>query len=173
MEWGDVSRQFDVSTLYPGGIAVHSALWDADGDGADELILVEAVGSGTGISVDDLHVVERAESGLSLYSLRADAVTSLLREQIAPRIDTEQRTIRIGGTVFRVPEQIGLSDFALGNIVSFEADGGQIRLYMDIQFWPPERDFNGVSDYAVCLQADVTFSDGVFTLQNFAASEHS
>ena len=173
VEWGDVSRQFDVTTLYPRGIAVHSALRDADGDGSDELILVEAAGSGTGVSVDNLHVVERTESGLSLYSLRTDAVTPLLRERIALRIDTEQRTVRIGGTVFRVPEQIGLSDFALGNIVSFETDGGQVRLYVDLQFWPEGRDFRLVSAYTIRLTADVAFSDGAFTLQNFTASECS
>lgn len=171
--WENISRQFDISTLGTGGIAVHSALWDVDGDGADELILIEHAGSGTGVSVDNLHIVERTESGLSLYSLRDDAVVPPIREWITQRINMEDRKIRVAGTAFSVPDHIGLSDFALGNIVSFEMEDSQICMRVVIGFWPPEREFHGVSDYAVCLQADVVFSDGTFTLQNFTASERS
>ena len=46
---------------------------DADGDGAEELAVVCCYGSGTGVSIEQLHIVEKNEDGtLTDYRLPED-----------------------------------------------------------------------------------------------------
>lgn len=171
--WEDLSRQFDISFLGTGGIDLRSAVWDADGDGADELVLTERVGTGTGVSLANLHVIEKTETSLSLYSLCHDAVSPEIEEWVSGRINAAARTLRVGEERFIIPGHVDSSRFAVGNIVSFEAEDPQIHMSAAIGFWPPDRASHGVSDHIIRLSADVVFSDGTFSLQNFRASEYS
>ena len=58
IRWGDSLAEFDWDFLTPRRFLPRMAVMDLDGDGKDELIVLTYVGSGTGVSIYDLHVLE-------------------------------------------------------------------------------------------------------------------
>lgn len=73
LQIGDRERAFDWAYMTPRMImpVMHAADFDADGD--DELAIILHVGSGTGIAIDELHIVEFDESGLMEDHLFAES----------------------------------------------------------------------------------------------------
>ena len=63
LRWGDTSAEFIWPYQTPQTINPHLWQLDADGDGANELAVVCLYGSGTGISIDALHIVEKNADG--------------------------------------------------------------------------------------------------------------
>ena len=63
LRWEDSLAEFDWN--FGGPLIVEPRLWcwDADDDGQDEVVLVNHVGSGTGVSIEELHIVEKNEDG--------------------------------------------------------------------------------------------------------------
>jgi len=168
--WRDCSRAFDVSYMGTGGIALRSGVLDVDGDGEEELILMELLGTGTGVSVENLHVVEKSGETLSLYSLTLGAFAAPMREWMSARIDPKTGNIRIGEKHLQIPGHVGTADFAFGNMVSFDVTDGKICMDADVQFWAEGEPFRGVSDYIVELSAEVSFSGQAFTFSGFEAA---
>ena len=146
---------------------------DADGDGAEELAVVCCYGSGTGGSIEQLHIVEKNEDGtLTDYRLPED---DLCGGQLtaALRVETvEGRTFAVLGrelleitelTEGRTPPQ-GL---AAGSIVGFDVDpddpyGVPIRFRGSA--WLEGEDYPPTAWYAADLSARVQYENGIFTL---------
>ena len=63
IRWGDSLAEFDWDFLTPRRFPPRMAVMDLDGDGKDELIVLTYVGSGTGVSIYDLHVLEKNPAG--------------------------------------------------------------------------------------------------------------
>ena len=63
LRWGGSLAEFDWS--FGGPLIVEPRLWcrDVDGDGQEEIVLVNHVGSGTGVSIEELHIVEKNLDG--------------------------------------------------------------------------------------------------------------
>ena len=63
LRWEDSLAEFDWN--FGGPLIVEPRLWcwDVDDDGQDEVVLVNHVGSGTGVSIEELHIVEKNEDG--------------------------------------------------------------------------------------------------------------
>ena len=154
-------------------------LWrfDADGDGGDELAAVCYVGSGTGVSVYALHIVEKnADGTLTDYALPHSAIaglTDLLRVETVGA-----RTYAVLGTELsditaQLPEgadPAALTGLATGSIVSFdvspELDWGEYIRFRG-GAWLEGPDCPPTACYAADLSADVTYENGVFTLSRF------
>ena len=173
LRWGDALAEFDWPYRTPRTVAPRLRQVDADGDGAEELAVVCCCGSGTGVSIEQLHIVEKNEDGtLTDYRLPED---DLCGGQLtaALRVETvEGRTFAVLGrelleitelTEGRTPPQ-GL---AAGSIVEFDVDpddpyGVPIRFRGSA--WLEGEDYPPTAWYAADLSARVQYENGMFTL---------
>lgn len=173
LRWGDTLAEFDWPYRTPRTVAPRLRQVDADGDGAEELAVVCCYGSGTGVSIEQLHIVEKNEDGtLTDYRLPEDdfcggQLTAALRVETV-----EGRTFAVLGrelleitelTEGRTPPQ-GL---AAGRIVGFDVDpddpyGVPIRFRGSA--WLEGEDYLPTVWYAADLSACVRFENGMFTL---------
>lgn len=139
---------------------------DIDGDGEEELILAYVTDWGAKLVTWTLHVVEKTPDGAMIVHTLPE---SLWREQLPTLLDTA----RIGDRSFAIlgRELVEFDDF--GNEyqrqpeVSIAADFGQegrtgITFGGSFDVWYP-----GILSTEAWIFADVTYGDGVFTLQNF------
>ena len=173
LRWGDALAEFDWPYRTPRTVAPRLWQVDADGDGAEELAAVCYAGSGTGVSMEQLHIVERNEDGtLTDYCLpEEDLCGGQLTEAL--RVETVgDRTFAVLGrelleitelTEDRAPPQ-GL---AAGSIVAFDVDpedpdGMPIRFRGSA--WLEGEDYPPTAWYGADLSAWVRYENGVFTL---------
>ena len=63
IRWGDSLAEFDWDFLTPRTILPRMDCFDADGDWEDELIVICYTGSGTGVSIEELHILEKGPDG--------------------------------------------------------------------------------------------------------------
>lgn len=166
IRWGDSLAEFDWDFLTPRRFPPRMAAMDLDGDGKDELIVLTYVGSGTGVSVYDLHVLEKNPDGsLTDYAMPG----SLWQEQLPPLlrfVQTGERSFLILGRELleidtdRVLE--GEMEPSTGWIASFRLlpEEHAIQLLGAVDLW---KTTNYVADYT----ADVGYRDGEFTLSEF------
>lgn len=173
LRWGGSLAEFDWS--FGGPLTVEPRLWcwDADDDGQDEVVLVNHVGSGTGVSIEELHIVEKNEDGtLADYAFPEE----LWRDQLSALLTLVKGNNRVWVSLGRelvditsqLPENLDpetLRGLGTGNVAGFDTD------------WPRGADirFSG----SVCLDADgynswyvadilayVSYAGGVFTLSD-------
>jgi len=170
IRWGDSLAEFDWDFATPRMFPPRMAAMDLEGDGENELAVLTYTGSGTGVSVWDLHVVEKNEDGtLTDYSTFYyaeggnplwEGVSSLLRLERA-----EDRAFLILGRELAEVDSAALPEEdrapSVGDTIQFEVFPEECR----IRFW------GGVDVvptwYIADLSADVAYRDGVFTLSNF------
>lgn len=173
LRWEDSLAEFDWN--FGGPLTVEPRLWcwDADDDGQDEVVLVNHVGSGTGVSIEELHIVEKNEDGtLADYAFPEE----LWRDQLSALLTLVKGNNRVWVSLGRelvditsqLPENLEpetLRGLGTGNVAGFDTD------------WPRGADiwFSG----SVCLDADgynswyvadisayVSYAGGVFTLSD-------
>ena len=173
LRWGDALAEFDWPYRTPRTVAPRLWQVDADGDGAEELAAVCYAGSGTGVSMEQLHIVERNEDGtLTDYCLpEEDLCGGQLKEAL--RVETVgDRTFAVLGrelleitelTEDRAPPQ----RLAAGSIVAFDVDpedpdGMPIRFRGSA--WLEGEDYPPTAWYGADLSAWVRYENGVFTL---------
>lgn len=82
LRWGDVLAEFDWLYATPRAIAPRLWLADADGDGAEELLVRCYGGSGTGVSLEFLYVVEKTAGGLVSREFPVQVLRDTLREPL-------------------------------------------------------------------------------------------
>lgn len=173
LRWGQTLAEFNWSYQTPRTVAPQLWQMDADGDGAEELAVVCYYGSGTGVSIEQLHIVEKNQDGtltdcrLPEDDLCGGQLTQALRVETAG-----DRTFAVLGrelleitelTEGRTPPQ-GLM---AGSIVQFDVDpddfdGVPIRFRGSA--WLEGEDYLPTVWYAADLSARVQYENGVFTL---------
>jgi hypothetical protein len=171
IRWGTSAAEFDWLFSTPRMYPLEMYRFDLDGDGEDELVVLCCSGSGTGVSVWDLHMVEKHEDGtLTDYSTfrYAEDGNPLWDDGLPSLLGLE----RIGDRAFLIlgRELAEVDPAALpeedrrpftGSTIQFEVFPEERR----IRFW------GGVdvvpASYVADLSADVAYRDGVFTLSNF------
>ena len=166
IRWGDSLAEFDWDFLTPRRFLPRMAVMDLDGDGKDELIVLTYVGSGTGVSIYDLHVLEKNPDGtLTDYAMPG----SLWQERLPPLlrfVQTDGRNFLIlGRELLEIDmEHVleGQMEPSAGWIANFRLlpEEHAIQLLGAVDLW---KTTNYVADYT----ADVGYRDGVFTLSEF------
>lgn len=166
IRWGDSLAEFDWDFLTPRRFLPRMAVMDLDGDGKDELIVLTYVGSGTGVSIYDLHVLEKNPAGtLTDYAMPG----SLWQERLPPLlrfVQTDGRNFLIlGRELLEIDmEHVleGQMEPSAGWIANFRLlpEEHAIQLLGAVDLW---KTTNYVADYT----ADVGYRDGVFTLSGF------
>ena len=168
LRWGESFAEFDWAFGTPCRILPWMECRDIDGDKADELIVDCYWGSGTGVSVEALHIVEKSPDGtLTAYTFPE----SLWQEQFpalfgAARIDG--RTFAVLGrelVEFSGPENLDLETASAGSIAGFDTEGWSGLTFRGAFCLNVAG--GAVPCYVAETSAVVVYQDGVFTLQNF------
>ena len=169
IRWGDHLAEFDWH-LFPGPSMVLPQIkcLDADG-GAKELAVICQVGTGTEVSIQELHILERGPNGtLTAYTFPE----SLWQEQLPALFDSAE----FGGRTFAVLghelvefnneyEGLDLESASSGMIANFETtDWGGLRFRGAFCLSPLD---SAAPCYVAETSAEILLEDGVFTLQDF------
>ena len=126
IRWGDILAEFDWVFMTPRTIPPRMACFDADGDFEDELIVICYAGSGTGVSIEELHILEKgSDETLTAYTFPE----SLWQEQLPALFDTAE----ISGRAFAIlgHELVELQD---GKVDLDTASSGRIAGF-SIEEW--------------------------------------
>lgn len=167
IRWGDSLAEFDWDFLTPRTILPRMDCFDADGDWEDELIVICYIGSGTGVSVEELHILEKGPDGtLTDYAFPE----KLWQEEVPKLFDTATfsgRNFAILGheLVEFSQEGLDLEKPSSGMIAGFSTeDWGGLRFRGAFCLSPPD---SAAPCYVAETSAAVRYRDGVFTLQDF------
>ena len=173
LRWEDSLAEFDWN--FGGLLIVEPRLWcwDADDDGQDEVVLVNHVGSGTGVSIEELHIVEKNEDGtLTDYAFPEE----LWRDQLSALLTLVKGNNRVWVSLGRelvditsqLPENLEpetLRGLGTGNVAGFDTDwprGADIRFSGSVCL-----DADGYNSWYVAdISAYVSYAGGVFTLSD-------
>ena len=173
LRWEDSLAEFDWN--FGGPLTVEPRLWcwDADDDGQDEVVLVNHVGSGTGVSIEELHIVEKNEDGtLADYAFPEE----LWRDQLSALLTLVKGNNRVWVSLGRelvditsqLPENLEpetLRGLGTGNVAGFDTDwprGADIRFSGSVCL-----DADGYNSWYVAdISAYVSYAGSVFTLSD-------
>jgi len=171
IRWGDSLAEFDW-TLFPGpSMALPQIVGLDDGLGVNKLAVICKVGGGTGVSIAELHIIEKGPDGtLTAYTFPE----SLWQEQLPALFDAAEldgRTFAILGYelvefdhAHDGPEQ-DLEKPSSGMIADFETtDWGGLRFRGAFCLSPPD---SAMPCYVAETSAQILYKDGIFTLQDF------
>lgn len=177
LRWGDALAEFDWSFGGPQVVEPRLQCWDADGDGQEEVVLINLLGSGTGVSIEELHIVEKNQDGtLTDHCFPETLWRDALSEQLSV-VTAEDRTYAVLGR-----ELVDLTDVLLAaeNIAPGAVQGLTTGSQASFSAWPHEKEpggslrFQGAvmlegEDipyywYTADLSAPVSYQDGGFTL---------
>lgn len=170
LRWGDSMAEFD--WLFETPRRVQPRLWcfDVDGDGQDELVAECYQASGTGVSVYDLHVVEKNGDGtLTDYRLPESLYTWQLEELLGVFGSGGRTWVSLGEELADItahlPENVGTEDIQglyTGSRASFNVDweieysGSASIITAGYYYW-----------YVTDVSARVSYGDGIFTFSEF------
>lgn len=167
IRWGDSLAEFDWTFCPgPGLVRPWMTCFDIDGDWEDELAVVCQTGSGTGVSICELHIVEKDPDGtLTAYTFPE----SLWSAQVPTLFDTalvNGRTFAILGheLVEFDGEGLDLETASSGAIADFSPDGESLS-FRGAFCLSPEN--SAAPCYVAETSARVRYQDGIFTLDNF------
>ena len=168
IRWGDALAEFDWRYATPRNIAPRMWCFDFDEDGLDELVVDCYYGSGTGVSLSDLHVVEKdAEGNLTAYTFPLEALAVALESDMGIVTAGETVCAYLGTELVDITTALGDlqpryegSGLALGETVGFEKTEAGMACRMGavvdaekLHHW-----------YAADITADVFYEDGEFIL---------
>lgn len=167
--WDDAQAEFDWWYSTPQAIDPELWVYDVDGDGEDEVVADCYGGSGTGVSLEYLYVVEKNDDGsLTSYGLTWEA--------LAETLDQHLQTISMNGATYAAlgRELVDIST-ALEEV---KAENAKVHLGPIVSYRPIEDGFTcrfGVaaegdglaylSLYVAEIEGEVRYKDGQFTLE--------
>lgn len=167
IRWGDSLAEFDWLYFTPRQILPRLFCFDADGDWEDELTVICYTGSGTGVSIEELHILEKNSDGTLTACTLPE---SLWQEEVPKLFDTAE----INGRTFAMlghelvefdGEGLDLDTASSGLIAGFNAEEQSGLRFRGAFCLGPQ---GGVSPcYVADTSAAVLYQDGVFTLQDF------
>lgn len=169
LRWGDYVAEFDW-TLFPGPSMVLPQIKCLDaGGGAKELAVICQVGTGTEVSIAELHILEKGPDGtLTAYTFPE----SLWQEELPKLFDTAE----LGGRTFAILghelvefnneyEGLDLESASSGMIANFETtDWGGLQFRGAFCLSPPD---SAMPCYVAKTSAQILYENGTFTLQDF------
>lgn len=145
---------------------------DFDGDGTDELAAIYYVGSGTGVSIEQLVIYEKDEDG-HFTEHKFKTPENILNEKLTVEIDEENTSVILNFDGKSVTKNYGedfeyikdflssyeSAEFRFGDIISYNFEGDGITLTGSAGLMTVY--------YAAYVTADVEYAGGNFTLTNF------
>lgn len=168
LKQGNLIKPFEWNFLTPRGIMPRMWMADVDDDGVEEIICVLYVGSGTGVSIEELHILEPDDDEIYrdlIFS--SDEYIKLINELITFQHDKINNKIHfiLGEEDFEFEAPWFFTEFVFeeidyGEIIRYDYNG-EIR--MEIK---PEYYFigKGAACYSNDITAKVVYKDESFTI---------
>lgn len=169
IRWGESQAEFDWQYMTPRCVEPRLWCFDYDGDGEDELVVECYYGSGTGVSMSDLHVVEKNQDGtLTAYTFPADVLLPALNGYICLVKAGNSTCAALGAELVDITKELNGLDFeecglAIGSTLGFEKTEqgmactiGAVLDAEKVHYW-----------YVADVTADVLYKDGEFILDGF------
>lgn len=166
---GERWKVFDLLYLTPQTISPQIFYGDFDGDMELELAILAYTGSGTGISIETLSVVEFGETGWTALTLQAAEYTAVLEQSVFCSHDAVEGVTRLqlGETVLdiQLPQAPGgaLTSY-VGNSVHFQVEGDMIHGSFAVGLSAPDLPPTGF--YPAMIRADVLYTGTSFGLDD-------
>ena len=170
LRWGDSQAEFDWWYSTPQAIEPELWVYDIDGDGETEVVVDCYGGSGTGVSMEFLYVVEKEEDGtLVSYELPWQAVAKALNQQL--------QTVNLADRIYAAlgRELVDIS----ADLENIETEQANVCLGQVVSYRPLEDGltcrFGVVAEgegipilslYVAEIEGEVRYGSGVFTLEN-------
>lgn len=174
LRWEDRLAEFDWG--FGGPLIVEPRLWcwDVDDDGQDEVVLINHVGSGTGVSIEELHIVEKNEDGTltdyalpeELWRVQLSALLTLVKGNNRVWVSLGRELVDITQQLPENLEPEALRGLGTGSVAGFDTDwprGADIR-FSGSACLDADGNYNW---YVADISAYVSYADGVFTLSDF------
>ncbi len=177
----DIAKYYEISFYTPRMVLPKMKLADFDGDGTKELALTNYYGSGTGISMEGLHIIDinkktEGEQPWTAHVFYPDAYVKQLARVVSyklvgePNSDTielvvDGKTYTVTPSYVDFKESGKITDVRCSeSIVGFSFEGNQIKVEFGLGvMYENFADFQ----YIGTVYADCTFNGGDFTLSNF------
>lgn len=177
LQVGEKEHYYEWLYMTPRGIEPRMSLADYDGDGKDELSIILYIGSGTGVSVEELHIIEIYDEqgsfndnvfGYESYIEQMDKAIGYKMFTSEGRLMAEISTPVEAYTVSLEAfdnEDFGKidEDLCYGLIVSFSEEKGKLSAEFGVGI---TSEFVVSPCYFGSVFGDVDYEDGVFKLKN-------
>jgi len=166
LQWGDSLAEFDWLFATPRRIPPQFFCLDADGDREDELAVICYAGSGTGVSIEELHIIEKDSDGtLTDYAFPENLWSEQVPTLFAAAVIDGRTFAILGHELVEIDgEGLDLSAAYAGTIARFGWNGYSFSFGGAFGLCP---EGSAVPCYVSETSADVFYKDGVFTLENF------
>jgi|GEM_PF-5085532 len=180
----DQSYTYHWTGMTPRGILPSMVLEDFDGDAIDELAIILYVGSGTGISISEMHMLEINQVGdiqqIYEYTYQPEQYISQLQEAASIRIFEVKSLLKgeltIGGNRYTVdlqdlqtPDYGTINDTLIwGAITEFSVEGEQLIGTFGVAVGA-EKAVSPI--YIGELKTVINYQDGEFSINQFAFEE--
>ena len=178
LQWGDALAEFDWS--FGGPLIVMPSLWcfDVDDDGQEEVVAVTCGGTGTGVFINELHIVEKNGDGtLTDYRLPEELPGERLSALLSTAVLGDRTYVVLGEELTeitrRLPETQAPEDIhglVTGDWVLFSADVQPDALpviELSAGAWLDAEACQPTAWYIAELSATVGYADGTYTLSEF------
>jgi len=172
--WDDLQAEFDWWYATPQAIEPELWVYDMDEDGEDEVVADCYGGSGTGVSLEYIYVVERDGNSLTSFELPWAAV--------AEGLNAHLQTVSVNGKTYAALGR-ELVDIT-ADLEGVKAEDVSICLGQTAAYRPAETGLtctfgvvaegDGIpflSCYVAEVEGEIRYADGVFTLENLRLSD--
>lgn len=172
IRWGESLAEFDWRYMTPRCVEPRLWCFDFDGDGADELVVDCYYGSGTGVSLSDLHVVEKNGDGtLTAYTFPTDVLASALDGYLTLVYAGNSLCGVLGTELVDITEELGGTrpgleeiELGIGSTLGFERTEQGMACSIGTVL---SGENMGYFHYVADITADVLYKDGKFILDGF------
>lgn len=176
LRWDNSLAEFDWP--YQTSHSVSPQLWliDADNDSIEELVVVCHYSSGTGVSIEQLHIIEKNENGtLTDYRLPEDILCGNQLSHALKVDSVGQRTfVTLGRELIEITDLIEASPtpqgLYAGDIVSFYVNSdnlSSIPIHLLGKAYLTGAGYTPTCWYVVEISSQVSYKNGIFTLSDF------
>lgn len=178
---GDKTRELDWMYMTPTGVLPRLQVEDYDGDGRQELSVILYIGSGTGVSVEELHMIAIDPADPDYFQ---DHVFKAYAAQLgkAVQFKTTQQNDSLFGqiSIDSASHSVSLKDYqspefgevkdqlVFGNIVRFDHEGKQLKAQFGAEIIFEK---SVVPQSIGHIDAHVSYKDGKFTLSHLTFGE--
>ena len=181
LRWGDSLAEFSWSFGGPLIVEPQLRCWDVDSDGQEEVVVINHVGSGTGTSIEELHVVKKDGDGtLTDYCFPESLWQEDLSGLLSVVSDGDRTSTVLGADLVALTDEIQtkfpdlnpgmIEDASTGRWANFSVQSGTDGNGSDL-FFTGSAMLEGreipYDSYAAEITAAISYENGSFTLSDF------